>query len=108
MALTDPAHRPSTGARRAGYCIAIAFSAVLAAAASPRLLRAFDSVGTELRLLIAQLRPAYRGAQELAAEHAVLFYALQAGKIRPALEAWQEHIDIAEQFFLDLIKERDL
>jgi DNA-binding GntR family transcriptional regulator len=81
---------------------------VLAAAASPRLLRTFDSVGTELRLLIAQLRPAYRGAQELAAEHAVLFYALQAGKIRPALEAWQEHLDIAEQFFLDLIKERDL
>lgn len=29
MALTDPAHRPSTGARRAGYCIAIAFSAAL-------------------------------------------------------------------------------
>ncbi|MDQ1690798.1 MAG: hypothetical protein QOD87_906 [Pseudonocardiales bacterium] len=80
---------------------------VLAAAASPRLLRTFDSVGTELRLLIAQLRPAYRGAQELAAEHAVLFYALQTGKIRPALEAWQEHLDIAEQFFLDLIKERD-
>src|SRR6266704_3927264 len=40
---------------------------VLAAAASPRLLRTFDSVGTELRLLVAQLRPAYRGAQELAA-----------------------------------------
>jgi len=29
MALTDPARRPSAGARRAGYCIAIAFSAVL-------------------------------------------------------------------------------
>lgn len=27
MALTDPARRPSAGARRAGYCVAIAFSA---------------------------------------------------------------------------------
>jgi DNA-binding GntR family transcriptional regulator len=81
---------------------------VLAAAASPRLLRTFDSVGTELRLLIAQLRPAYRGAHELAAEHAVLFNALRASKIRPAVDAWQTHLDIAEQFFLNLIEERDL
>ena len=29
MALTDPARRPSAGARRAGYCIAVAFSAAL-------------------------------------------------------------------------------
>jgi hypothetical protein len=29
MTLTDPGHRPSAGARRAGYCIAIAFSAAL-------------------------------------------------------------------------------
>lgn len=27
MALTDPARRPSAGARRVGYCVAIAFSA---------------------------------------------------------------------------------
>lgn len=26
MALTDPARRPSAGARRAGYCVAVAFS----------------------------------------------------------------------------------
>jgi hypothetical protein len=29
MALTDPARYPSAGARRAGYCIAIAFSAAI-------------------------------------------------------------------------------
>jgi hypothetical protein len=29
MALADPARRPSAGARRAGYCIAIAFSAAI-------------------------------------------------------------------------------
>jgi hypothetical protein len=55
---------------------------VLAAAASPRLLRTFNSVGAELRLLIAQLRP--------------------------ALEAWQAHLGAAERFFLDLIKEHGL
>jgi DNA-binding GntR family transcriptional regulator len=81
--------------------------AMLGAAASPRLLRAFDGIAAELRLLIAQLRPAYRGAQELAAEHAALLHALQAGEARPAIQAWQEHLDSGERFFLDLIKERD-
>jgi len=80
--------------------------AMFTAAGSPRLLRAFDGVAAELRLLIAQLRPAYRGAHELAAEHAVLLRALQAGPSQ-ALSAWHEHLDIAERFFLDLIRERD-
>ena len=78
---------------------------VLTASASPRLLRTFNSVSAELRLLIAQLRPAYRGASQIAAEHTVLLNALRAGKIRPALEAWQEHLAAGERFFLDLIKE---
>jgi DNA-binding GntR family transcriptional regulator len=81
--------------------------AMLIAAASPRLLRAFNDVGAELRLLIAQLRPAYRGARELAAEHAVLLDALRAGQAGPAIEAWQEHLDLGEQHFLSLIQERD-
>ena len=81
--------------------------AMFAAAGSPRLLRAFDGVAAELRLLIAQLRPAYHGAHELAAEHAALLRALQAGQLSPAIEAWYEHLDIAERFFLDLIRERD-
>jgi DNA-binding GntR family transcriptional regulator len=81
--------------------------AMFAAAGSPRLLRTFDGVAAELRLLIAQLRPAYRGAHELAAEHAVLLRALQAGQLGPAIEAWHEHLHIAERFFLDLIRERD-
>jgi len=63
------------------------------------MLRTFNGVGAELRLLIAQLRPAYRRVSELAAEHTVLLDALRAGKIRPALERWQEHLTAAEQFF---------
>ena len=81
--------------------------AMFTVAGSPRLLRAFDGVAAELRLLIAQLRPAYRGARELAAEHAVLLRVLQAGQLSPAIEAWYEHLAIAERFFLDLIRERD-
>ncbi len=61
----------------------------------------------ELRLLIAQLRPAYRGAHEIAAEHGALLHALEGGQLREATQAWREHLDVAEQFFLDLIRERD-
>jgi len=51
--------------------------AVLVAAGSPRLLRTFDEAGAELRLLIAQLRPAYASVSELAAEHASLLQACE-------------------------------
>jgi DNA-binding GntR family transcriptional regulator len=81
--------------------------AVIEAAGSPRILRTFDEVGAELRLMVAQLRPAYRGANELAAEHATLLHLLRVGRIRPALAAWQDHLDSAQTFFLDLIKERN-
>jgi DNA-binding GntR family transcriptional regulator len=81
--------------------------AMFTAAGSPRLLRTFTGVAAELRLLIAQLRPAYRGARELASEHAVLLDALQSGPLSRASEAWRAHLEIAERFFLDLIRERD-
>jgi DNA-binding FadR family transcriptional regulator len=81
--------------------------AVIEAAGSPRILRTFDDVGAELRLMIAQLRPAYRGANELAAEHATLLHLLRVGHIRPALAAWHDHLDSAQTFFLDLINERN-
>jgi DNA-binding GntR family transcriptional regulator len=81
--------------------------AMFTAAASPRLLRTFNDIAAELRLLIAHLRPEYRGAHEVAAEHAALLQVLRAGKLRPAIETWREHLDVAERFFLSLIKERD-
>jgi DNA-binding GntR family transcriptional regulator len=81
--------------------------AVLAACGAPRLLRTFDEAGAELRLLIAQLRPAYRGAKEIAAEHTGLLSALRSGREGEAVAAWKEHLDSAEHFFLGLIAERD-
>lgn len=81
--------------------------AVLTAAGSPRLLRTFNEAGAELRLLIAQLRPAYRGARQIAAEHEVLLAALRSGRKRDAVQAWKEHLDSAEHFFLDQITQAD-
>ena len=80
--------------------------AVFAAAGSPRLLRAYDEVGAELRLLIALLRPAYESVTDLALEHRVLLAALEAGDPEGARSAWSAHFDDSERFFLDLIKER--
>jgi DNA-binding GntR family transcriptional regulator len=80
--------------------------AVFLAAGSPRLLRTFDEVSAELRLLIAQLRPTYRSVSDLAHEHELLLVALRAGDVAQALAAWNEHFHGSEQFFLDLIQER--
>lgn len=85
---------------------------VFLAAGSPRLLRTFDEIGSELRLLIAQLRPSYASVADLAHEHELLLLALRAaagsGDPARALAAWDEHFDHSERFFLDLIRERDL
>lgn len=79
--------------------------AVLIAAGSPRLLRTFGEAGAELRLMIAQLRPAYASVADLAAEHAALLAALRAGDTHRAQAAWADHFDDAERFFLTLIQE---
>jgi len=81
---------------------------VFVAAGSPRLLRTFDEVSAELRLLIAQLRPTYAGVADLAHEHALLLATARAGDPARARSAWNEHFDHSERFFLDLIRERDL
>jgi DNA-binding GntR family transcriptional regulator len=82
--------------------------AVLATAGSTRLLRTFDEVSAEHRLLIALLRPAYGSVAELAREHDVLLAALRAGDVERAKAAWAEHFDDSERFFLDQIEERTL
>ena len=82
--------------------------AVVVATASPRLLRAFDEVSAEHRLLIALLRPAYEGVAQLAREHQVLLDALRSGDAAAAKAAWSAHFDDSERFFVHLIKERTL
>jgi DNA-binding GntR family transcriptional regulator len=80
--------------------------AVFVAAGSARLLRTFDAVSAELRLLIAQLRPAYGSVADLAHEHELLLVALRSGNVQQAKAAWNEHFDDSERFFLDLIQGR--
>ena len=80
--------------------------AVFTAAGSVRLLRPFDEVSAELRLLIAQLRPAYASVSDLAHEHELLLVALRTGNAQRARVAWGEHFNHSERFFLDLIQER--
>ena len=79
---------------------------VFEAAGSARLLRTFDEVSTELRLLIAMLQPPYERVADLAAEHADLLEALRTGDAVRAQAAWSTHFDGSEQFFLHLIEER--
>jgi DNA-binding GntR family transcriptional regulator len=79
--------------------------ALFAARGSTRLLRTFDEVSAELRLLIAQLRPTYASVADLAHEHELLLVALRSGDVRQARAAWSQHFDDSERFFLDLIKE---
>jgi DNA-binding GntR family transcriptional regulator len=80
--------------------------AVFVAAGSSRLLRTFDEVSGELRLLIAQLRPSYDSVSDLAHEHQLLLVALGSGRVRPARAAWGGHFNDSEQFFSTLIQER--
>ena len=79
--------------------------ALFLAAASPRLLRTFDAASSEMRLLIAQLRPSYPSVSALAQEHEQLLVALRAGDLHRAQAAWAHHFDESERFFADQIKE---
>jgi DNA-binding GntR family transcriptional regulator len=79
---------------------------VFVAVGSVRLLRTFDAVSAELRLLIAQLRPTYGSVAGLAHEHELLLVALRSGNVQQAKAAWNEHFDDSERFFLDLIQGR--
>lgn len=82
--------------------------AVFVAAGSPRLLRTFDELSAELRLLIAQLRPTYGSVSDLAYEHELLLVELRSGDVQRAKAAWHEHSDDSQRFYLDLIQERAL
>ncbi|NBE95299.1 GntR family transcriptional regulator [Nonomuraea sp. KC401] len=79
--------------------------AVFEAAGSARLLRTFDELSAELRLLIAQLRPTYESVADLAHEHELLLAALRSGDLQRVRAAWNGHCDDSERFYLDLIQE---
>ena len=65
------------------------------AVASPRLERVYASLQAEIRLSLAQLRPAYGEPAELAAEHRELLDAVAEGDAERAPALMREHLDRA-------------
>jgi DNA-binding GntR family transcriptional regulator len=69
--------------------------AVIDAAESPRLRRAWGGVQAEIQLCMVQLRPHYERPSEVAAEHTELLAAIEAGDPTRADELWRRHLSDA-------------
>ncbi len=72
--------------------------ALVEATGSSRLVRLFALLEDEIRLSIAQLRPAYESPRALAREHRELLATLERGSTREALAALREHLALAIQY----------
>ena len=68
---------------------------LVAATQSPRLLRLFELLEDEIRLAIAQLRPAYVSPTQLAREHRRLLTVIETRTAAEAVRLMQEHLDQA-------------
>ena len=66
--------------------------AIIDAAGSPRLVRAYSSVQSEILLCLVQLRPYYHRPAEVAAEHEELIAAMRGGDAERAEELFREHL----------------
>ena len=69
--------------------------ALARATGSPRLERLYLSLGGEIRLCIAQLRPAWPSPAAMAAEHRALLDEIEAGDVEDAIERMTSHLDRA-------------
>jgi DNA-binding GntR family transcriptional regulator len=66
--------------------------AIIDAAGSERLARAYSSVQSEILLCLVQLRPYYHRPAEVAAEHEELIAAIRAGDAQRAEELFRVHL----------------
>jgi DNA-binding GntR family transcriptional regulator len=66
--------------------------AIIDAAGSERLARAYSSVQSEILLCLVQLRPYYHRPAEVAAEHEELIAALKAGDAQRAEDLFRTHL----------------
>ena len=69
--------------------------ALAAATGSPRLERLYLSLGGEIRLCIAQLRPAWPSPSAMAAEHRALLDVIEDGDVEDAIARMTAHLDRA-------------
>jgi DNA-binding GntR family transcriptional regulator len=70
-------------------------TALVEAAGSPRLERMYDTLQSEIRLCLVQLKPAYDDSAKVAAEHRELLEAIANGPKRTALRLMSEHLAMA-------------
>ena len=77
-------------------------TAVVDAAGSDRLRRMFTVLASDMRLLIAWLRPRYRSVGELYEEHRELVELLRQRNVDAVMATWSHHLDDAEQFLTRL------
>lgn len=66
--------------------------ALIDAAGSPRLVRAYSSVQSEILLCLVQLRPYYHRPAEVAAEHEELIAAIRAGDAERTEQLFRTHL----------------
>jgi DNA-binding GntR family transcriptional regulator len=71
--------------------------AVIDAADSPRIARAYAGVQAEIQLCMVQLRPHYERPSQVAAEHTQLLAAIEAGDPDRADELFRDHLTEAVQ-----------
>jgi DNA-binding GntR family transcriptional regulator len=81
--------------------------ALIAAVESPRLSRLHASLEGEIRLCIAQLRPAWHTPAALAEEHRQVLDGLLAGSVAAAEARMREHLEKAVQDLTGQARERD-
>jgi DNA-binding GntR family transcriptional regulator len=66
--------------------------AIIEATESPRLIRAYNDLQSEITLCLAQLRPAYDAPAEVAAEHEELLGPIISGDVDQAEKLFRLHL----------------
>ncbi|GAB3305913.1 GntR family transcriptional regulator [Pseudoclavibacter terrae] len=74
---------------------------------SPRLSRIYQSIATETRLALSQLRPSYDSPIVIASEHRSLLDHIRSGDERSAIEATREHLALSERIILSEIAQAE-
>jgi DNA-binding GntR family transcriptional regulator len=70
---------------------------------SERMRRTFASLQSELRLLLAQLKPRYDRPDTLGAEHRIVYDALTGPRVATAVKQVREHLELGVQDILGAI-----
>ena len=70
---------------------------------SPRMRRTFASLQSELRLLLAQMKPHYDRPDQLGAEHRIVYDAVAGQRPATAVKRVREHLELGVEDILNTI-----